>query len=328
MTDELVLNLDFVQVSLQLLTRLKKEVLFDVYIKRSEVKYTKLLPKGEIMDMERIQAYADKGIEYFYVTERDYEEYMKYLDLLAKKCLGENLDAKNPDTILVMREMVQSSLREICKSSQVKAEQIQRAEVVVSTCIKTLEKDPSTLLKIIKSMGRYEYLYRHSLMTTVFTIILAKADGITNLNSLNNIAMGAFLHDIGVSQLSFNPETKEMLNGEERKEMMRHPELGKRMVDGIKGVRDEVLFIILQHHEQINGHGYPNGLKKDMIYKPARMVAIADSFSALVTDRPYREKVLPSRAIQIMKNDEGKFDRKLLEKFSMIVLGKKQAQAA
>ncbi len=322
MAEELRIDPDYVQVSLQLLMRIKKEVLFDVYVKRSKTKYTKLLKKGDEIDMSQIQSYADKGIEYFYVTENDYADYMKYLDILSKKFLGPNADTSSPDTVLVMRELVQSSLREICKSTEITTEQINRAEIVIDTCIKELAENPKGLLKIIKSMSRYEYMYRHSLMTSIFTIMLAKADGITHATTLSNIGLGAFLHDIGVAQISFDPELKEDLTGEERKEMERHPELGKRMVDGVKGIRDEVLFIIMQHHEQPNGHGYPNCIKGESIYKPARIVAIADSFSSLVSKRPFRDSVSPEMAIDIMRKDIGKFDRKLLEKFAIMVLGK------
>lgn len=328
MAEELNMAHEFVQVSLQLLTRLKKELLFDVYVQRSKTKYTKLLKKGDEIDMNRIQTYADKGIEYFYVTEFDYGEYMRYLDALSNKVLGSNADTSNPDTVLVMRELVQSSLREIHKSSEITQEQIQRAEVVVDTCIKELEKNPKGLLKIIKSMSRYEYMYRHSLMTSIFTVMLAKADGISHAGTLGNIGLGAFLHDIGVAQLTFDPEDKDDLTGDERKEMERHPQLGKQMVDGVKGIRDEVMFIIMQHHEQPNGHGYPNGLKGENIYKPARMVAIADSFSALVSKRPFRDSFSPEKAIDIMRTDVGKFDRKLFEKFAMMVIGKKSSKKA
>ena len=71
-----------------------------------------------------------------------------------------------------------------------------------------------------------------------------------------------------------------------------------------------------QPHEQPNGMGYPNGMHDRDIFIPSKIVAIADSFSALVSKRPYRMKPAePLEALAIMRQDIGKFDVKLLNMF-------------
>lgn len=325
MAEELEKEPEYIQISIQLLTRLKKELLFDVYVKRSEGKFTRLLKKSDEVDLKRIQSYVEKGIEFFFITDTDYAEYNRYLDVLGQKYLTTNPNKKTmTDSLMVLRELVQASIIDIQNSHEISPEQVGRAELVVKSCVNNLNQNPQAMLRIIKSMAKYDYIYRHTIMTSIFTVMLAKADGIVNPQTLNNIGLGAFLHDIGVTQLNFNPEECDQLSGEQRKEMERHPEIGKRMLDAVKGVRDEVLYIIMQHHEQPNGRGYPNNLRGKIIYRPALMVSIADSFSALVSKRPYREAVSAADAIRIMRSDEGKFDRKLLEKFAVMVLGKPQ----
>ncbi len=319
--EELGPDIEFIQVSLSLIGKLKKKLVFDVYVQRTSNKYSKLFKKGDELEASRVQQYTDKGIKFFYVTSSDYEIYNRYLDALGTKFLDPKSKGSIKDSALIMKELVQASIIDIHKATQIEPEQVQRAELVVNSCINHVEKNPNVMMKIIASMASYDYLYRHAIMCSMFSVMLAKADGVMKESTLTSIGLGAFLHDIGVCQLSFDPEGKKDLNAEERKEMNRHPEIGKRMLDAVKGVRDEVLFIIMQHHEQPNGQGYPNGLRGESIYRPARMVAIADSFSALVSNRPFREAVSAKTAIRIMKTDLGKFDKKLLEKFAVLILG-------
>lgn len=86
--------------------------------------------------------------------------------------------------------------------------------------------------------------------------------------------------------------------------------------------------IVIQHHEQPNGQGYPNGLHDKQIYHLAKIVSIGDCFSALISKRPYRDAFTPIQAIAIMNEDRGKFDLKLLDLFSKIFVETKQSRAA
>ena len=91
-----------------------------------------------------------------------------------------------------------------------------------------------------------------------------------------------------------------------------HPALGLKMIEGTPGIPDEVRFIVYQHHEQPDGKGYPNGLHGKAIYYPATIVAIADSFSALISDRPFRPAFTVPQAFKILEENPGKYDRELV----------------
>lgn len=320
MAEELSPEIQYVQVSIELLGRIKSKLIFDIFVQRSNDKFSKIIAKGDDIHWDRIEQYTKKGIEHFFITETDYEAYNRFIQAMGKKLLGNNSKATTAEASLVLKELTQSTLRGIKSSVEISPEQIDNAQLVVDSCIANLEKSPKHMMRIINAMMGYDYIYRHAVMTSIFSVLLAKEDGVGMQKTLSAIGLGAFLHNIGMCQLSFNPEEKTNLTGEERKEMMRHPEFGKRMLDGVKGIRDEVLFIVMQHHEQPNGQGYPNGIRGEMIYRPARIVSIADSFSALISDRPFREKMSPSEALKTMKSDIGKFDKKLLDKFTKMII--------
>jgi HD-GYP domain-containing protein (c-di-GMP phosphodiesterase class II) len=103
------------------------------------------------------------------------------------------------------------------------------------------------------------------------------------------------------------------------KEMREHVNIGARILQPIPGLADS-MSIVLQHHEWVNGGGYPNGLTGDKITLHARIFAVADCFDALISDRPYRPGMPIERVMQIIEAGEGKqFDPLVVDVFRGIV---------
>lgn len=109
------------------------------------------------------------------------------------------------------------------------------------------------------------------------------------------------------------------LTDEEMKEMREHVNIGARILQPIPGLA-ESMSIVLQHHEWVNGGGYPNGLAGEEITLHARIFAVADCFDALISDRPYRPGMPIERVMQIIQEGAGKqFDPHVVEVFRRIV---------
>ena len=94
------------------------------------------------------------------------------------------------------------------------------------------------------------------------------------------------------------------LSSQEAAQMRAHPEIGIRILEQIRGLRD-ILPIIAAHHERIDGTGYPHGLRGDDIPLGARILAVADAFEALTADRAYRPALSPEQALQILQEGRG-----------------------
>ena len=109
--------------------------------------------------------------------------------------------------------------------------------------------------------------------------------------------------------------------------MRSHPKIGLRMIEGTTNIPDEVRYIVYQHHEQPSGKGYPNGLKDSVIYYPSKIVALADSFSALISKRPFRPAYKVEDAINIIQSEKGKFDKNLVNTL-VSVFGRQMKKAA
>ena len=136
----------------------------------------------------------------------------------------------------------------------------------------------------------------HSRRVLLYSIKIAEEIGGME-DQLKTLGMGAWLHDIGKLAIPDNILLKPgALNHQERQIMQRHVELGYDLVKGIPFLADAAE-VILAHHERRNGSGYPRGLSGDNIPMCARIFAVADSFDAMTSDRPYRS-ALPIRTAQ------------------------------
>lgn len=284
------------------------------------LKYSK---KGDPLDWERIKQYIDKGIKSFCVTSEEYRTYLLFIEGLAAKFINNkshNTNISTNETMLIVKEMINLVSLEILVDTKIDENSIGHASTVVTGCLQTMEQDPKSLNVIMRLMCNHAYLMKHSISVSIFSILLAKEVNIESERTLKNIGLGGLLHDIGVAQLTFDPENLVVLSPEQWQEVKTHPELGKRKIDGLNNITTEVIDIVMQHHEQPNGNGYPNKLRNADIFMPAKIVAIADSFSALITKRPHRDAKNPTEALAILKSDSGKFDKKILEQFSNIFL--------
>jgi len=148
-----------------------------------------------------------------------------------------------------------------------------------------------------------------------YAVALARAAGL-NEDMINDIKHGSWLHDcgkIGVPEGVLNSPGK--LSDDDLETVMQHPRWGSEVARQAR-MSDTVINIILYHHERFNGKGYPSGLEAEHIPIEARIVAIADVFDALYSERPYRKAYDFDRAMEIMHEmSEAHFDPKLMELF-------------
>lgn len=155
----------------------------------------------------------------------------------------------------------------------------------------------------------------HSKRVSLYSRRIAKALGIKG-EELNQIERGALLHDIGKIGIKDAILLKPgRLTKEEWEEMKRHPEMGYRLLEGSDFLEHERI-IVLHHQERYDGKGYPQGLKGKEIDIGARIFAIADTFDAMTSDRPYR-KSLPFKIAreEIIRCSGTQFDPRIVEAF-------------
>lgn len=139
-------------------------------------------------------------------------------------------------------------------------------------------------------------------------------------NEVENIKNSAVLHDLGKVGIESKILSKKgALTTKEREAIKTHPSIAAEILREIHALRGAIP-AILYHHEHFDGKGYPLGLKGGEIPLSARIVAIADVYQALISDRPYRKAYSKKKALQIIKNESGKhFDPQIVKIFFKII---------
>jgi putative nucleotidyltransferase with HDIG domain len=159
----------------------------------------------------------------------------------------------------------------------------------------------------------------HSERVTNISLKIGKALGLSK-EELDTLRRGGLLHDLG--KIGVPPEILDKpgkLTEEEEKIMRQHCELGARILEPISAYA-EVIPMVLQHHERFVGAGYPYGIEGRAISLGARIFAVADSFDAMTSDRPYRKAMDRERAIEIIKQESGKqFDPNIVQAFLQVM---------
>lgn len=167
--------------------------------------------------------------------------------------------------------------------------------------------------------ARDPYTSGHSARVEEYAIKLAKAYGLSE-KKIENIKTAAILHDIGKIGIKDSILNKtDKLTQDEFAEIMAHPGIGADIIKKLDIFR-EITPIIRYHHERYDGTGYPEGLKGDEIPLEACILAIADAFDAMTSDRPYRDALKKEIALEEIKENAGtQFHPKLAKKFVAVM---------
>ena len=186
---------------------------------------------------------------------------------------------------------------------------------IADTILQSLDYNKSVIISVDALKISDEYTFRHCVDVGAISVIIA-----LKLNEspefLRDIALAGVLHDLGKSKIPIeilNKPTK--LDAEEWKIMKMHPVYGYRMIEHIDGISTEIKKAVIEHHENIDGTGYPLGISGDKICKMAKILTVADVYDALVTDRPYKDAKSPADALEIMMGMYNKFDIDILKAF-------------
>ncbi len=178
----------------------------------------------------------------------------------------------------------------------------------------TNNADAMLWLTSLKKKDAYSSL--HSVNVAVLTLAFGMHLGIRG-QSLETLGLGALLHDVGKVRLPSKLLNKpEPLSPEEWTRAKGHAEVGVEVLQKSGGFSKEVLDIVGMHHERLDGSGYPNGLRGSDFPYAARIVALANAYDSLTTNRPYRSARPADEALQELYNQrESSYGSELVQEF-------------
>lgn len=253
---------------------------------------------------ETLDRLAANRVEFLYIRTADHRQYTRYLEL--------NLDQSMSDPALNHRQQTQilyvtavRILEEIFADPDQDG-QIRRVLPIVDHIVDRVLSD-SSVLSSLASMNCHDYYTAtHMVNVSGYMAALAVAGGIVDRNVLREVTLGGLLHDLGKVRISPQILNKPgRLDDEEWAVIRQHPAGSVAMASAQMTLADTVRSILGDHHEKLDGSGYPRGLSGDRVTQFARMAAICDVFDALTSHRDYRRIMTGEQALAMMSETVG-----------------------
>ncbi|MBU8905339.1 HD-GYP domain-containing protein [Desertibacillus haloalkaliphilus] len=206
-----------------------------------------------------------------------------------------------------------SNIQGMMKSGRI----IRSFQKIFKDILNDLSENQRTLNLLATTKIHENYVYNHSLNVSIYACQLALENGLP-LRNIEEIGLGAMLHDFGkvfVPREILNKPEK--LTKEEYEQVKLHCEKGFETLRKVHEIPLPVAHCALQHHERMDGLGYPRGLKEDQIHKYAKILSVVDVFDAVTSSRVYRPAMLPHKGLEILFAGSGtQFDRKQVQLFT------------
>lgn len=197
------------------------------------------------------------------------------------------------DTVKSFKELFNS----VKFGKQIVAEEIEDLLIPMLTEVKT---NPTLAKKLWQIEKSDEYTYDHSVTVSMASALLGKWMHLSD-HQINELGVAGLMHDIGKCNIPDEILKKpDRLTEEEFKVMKTHATLGYLLLKNGNRFSEEILLGVYQHHEKHDGNGYPNKLKGDSIHLYGKIIAVADVYSAMTSNRIYRKKMSPFLVARLM----------------------------
>ncbi len=211
---------------------------------------------------------------------------------------------------------IKGTFADVENKSTISSKDISTAKQTVDKLIEEIIDNRNLMVNMVDLKMYNDYVFQHSVNVAILAVIVGISMGL-NQQKIYRLGLGALMHDIGKTAISNKLLDKpDKLTDEEYEEMKTHPNKGYEILKENEDLPSTSTIVTLQHHERVNGEGYPEGRAGDNIHLLSRIVAVADVYDALVSNRPYREALLPSEAMEYLLGGAGYlFDRQVVGHF-------------
>jgi HD-GYP domain-containing protein (c-di-GMP phosphodiesterase class II) len=283
---------------------------FDLYL-RDGIAGKPVLYRGKSFPIQQsdLQALQRRGIRTLFIESDDLAEYERYLHERVLTDPSASDDARFCAVREASRSVFLAALHE---------KQVGRVVEVAGDLAKGLAdavcSQRRTVNELFKLLSHDYYTYTHVTNVCVYTLALAQHLGINSQAELSVIATGGLLHDLGKRYIPLDILNKKgKLTDQEFAVVKRHPLDGFRELCRREDLSWDQLMMVYQHHERLDGRGYPARVTAEEILPWSRMCAIADVFDALTSHRPYRGPMPTEEVREFFRNNSGSaFDKEMV----------------
>ncbi len=261
------------------------EVAKSIYNKNGHI----LISKGTKLKASYIQRLKELGVESIYITP----------DELPKVSVPESI---SQETRIETVQKVNKVMEDVKIKGKIDNQLIKEQ---VNNIITEILSSGEQIIHLSDIRNYDNYIFYHSVNVAILSLLIALEMGYNEME-LKKIATGALLHDIGLvlvdDQIAKN---RENLSESEHQRYKKHTEYGYRILTENDEINIKARHIAYQHHEKLDGTGFPRQLEGDEILDYAQLVAVANIYDALTSDANNSEKLLPNQALEVLESLSG-----------------------
>ncbi len=300
---------------------------FDHYIKIGSKKYLKILHRGETFSVTRIEQYVEKDVDYLYFKSAQRTEYINYLNSLITK-LATKAMVKS-DVKLNMMKMGSEMLVAEIYTQGLSPALLKESKTITEGVQKTLRAN-NDIYNLLRNFVEEEPdAHTQGYLTSLFAGMICMQIPWAGKRTADIVGQASFLLDLGLLKI---PPTERNIDQskmkpDELKRFQSHPLLSVELLEQYNFITDAVKQVILDHHEYVNGEGYPKGISGGQIFPLAKIVCFASEFAEYIL----KGKLSPvdgMKELLAKKNLLNKYDAEIVKCFVSSLMQKELANKA
>lgn len=268
----------------------------------------------EIFTSERKMELLRQNINKLFVFTKDIKSYIKYQENNLHSIL-EDKNKTSKEKSYVVYDVAKYIVRDLLDDPRAGINIVRVAKWLDNT-ISYILQDENAFSSLLRVTSYDYFTYTHSINLSVIGLLFGKYLSM-DVHNLDCLGTGMLLHDLGKVKVPIKILKKPgKLTKEEFDIVKKHPEAGLKLLEGQKQIEEKSLSVIIQHHENYDGTGYPYRIGGDDIHLFGKISRIIDAYDATTTNRPYGNARRPFTALANMKEMMFKsFDKKLYREF-------------
>lgn len=279
-----------------------------------------LIVRGSLLDDYQIEALAKLGISGVYIREGEEDEEPEVKEEVIPKKTQETIEKLKVEdrTKVKLSESVKKRVAEGIQylyNNTASENFVDATNNIANDLMKAITDNAAIAVDISMLKVSDEYTFKHSVDVATMAMIIAKKQGLPD-KDVYEIGISGILHDVGKSKIPNEVLNKAgKLTDEEFAIMRQHSLFGYDILKNKDNISNSVLMGVLQHHEKINGRGYPLGVPAEKINQYAKIISVADIYDALVTERPYKKAFSQRDAVEMIMSMTGELDITAMKSF-------------
>jgi putative nucleotidyltransferase with HDIG domain len=300
----------------------RPKIEFDVYVRLSEHKYIKIAHKGDEIPRDKVNQYKAKGIRYLHILKEDFGQLVNF-NLNLAKMVNDRSEISQEKKMNFIKYTAEVILEKAFVAG-VDKQSFADAQTLLALTTNTIgqSEEHVDLLNVLNSHS--DHIYAHSLGVAMYSIMIARKLNFESSQVFFKLSMAGMFHDIGKKEVDREilEKPRHLLSSKERKQIESHVVRGQEILMGIRGIPEDVVKMVYEHHEDLQGQGYPTAKSKKDLHPLSRILQVANLFIEQSLKGPHTEGMSGKAAIAYLERIYGdRLDRDSLDALKSLFPG-------